>query len=319
MCWHRSANSTKVVRTQIRFLPLKEQMSELSLIPETLIMTSREIAELTGKNHADVLRDIRNMLEVLKKDASVFAGIYKDAYGRDKACFNLPKRETYILITGYSVTMRAEIIDRWNELETQVKGQYIAPQVLKDLIEGAAERAVENYKTLDSVNFNMLKQDVTIMDILACKAGHGPDSIKRLTVQLLRKYGRPDLIGMLEMLGEVSDYDQHQSWAAVEELAQSYLKDLVAARKQAGKKPLPEPTPEELEAVSLNWRMKYMPYSLVTNPVFVTHLTSEVSAPVSAAKAFARNHINMSLNRVTGQTTATWNGSANLNQLLLAK
>ncbi len=198
-------------------------------------------------------------------------------------------------------------------------GQYIAPQVLKDLIEGAAERAVENYKALDSVNFNMLKQDVTIMDILACKAGHGPDGIKRLTVQLLRKYGRPDLIGMLEMLGEVSDYDQHQSWAAVEELAQSYLKELVAARKQAGKKPLPEPTPEELEAVSLNWRMKYMPYSLVTSPVFVTHLTSEVSAPVSAAKAFARNHINMSLNRVTGQTTATWNGSANLNQLLLAK
>ena len=198
-------------------------------------------------------------------------------------------------------------------------GQYIAPQVLKDLIEGAAERAVENYKTLDSVNFNMLKQDTAIMDILACKAGHGPDGIKRLTVQLLRKYGRPDLIGMLEMLGEVSDYDQHQSWAAVEELAQSYLKDLVAARKQAGKKPLPEPTPEELEAVSLNWRMKYMPYSLVTSPVFVTHLTSEVSAPVSAAKAFARNHINMSLNRVTGQTTATWNGSANLNQLLLAK
>lgn len=198
-------------------------------------------------------------------------------------------------------------------------GQYIAPQVLKDLIEGAAERAVENYKALDSVNFNMLKQDVTIMDILACKAGHGPEGIKRLTVQLLRKYGRPDLIGMLEMLGEVSDYDQHQSWAAVEELAQSYLKELVAARKQAGKKPLPEPTPEELEAVSLNWRMKYMPYSLVTSPVFVTHLTSEISAPVSAAKAFARNHINMSLNRVTGQTTATWNGSANLNQLLLAK
>ena len=72
-----------------------------------------EIAELTGKNHADVLRDIRNMLEVLKKDASIFAGIYKDAYGRDKACFNLPKRETLILVSGYSTELRARIIDRW--------------------------------------------------------------------------------------------------------------------------------------------------------------------------------------------------------------
>jgi phage regulator Rha-like protein len=294
-------------------------MSELSLIPETLTMTSREIAELTGKRHDNVMADIRQMLSDLELHAPDFSGAYKTERGNEYEFFTLPKRETYILITGYSVTMRAKIIDRWQELETQVKGQYIAPQVLKDLIEGAAERAVENYKALDSVNFNMLKQDIAIMDILACKAGHGPEGIKRLTVQLLRKYGRPDLIGMLEMLGEVSDYDQHQSWAAVEELAQSYLKELVAARKQAGKKPLPEPTPEELEAVSLNWRMKYMPYSLVTNPVFVTHLTSEVSAPVSAAKAFARNHINMSLNRVTGQTTATWNGSANLNQLLLAK
>ena len=85
-----------------------------------LTMTSREIAELTGKNHADVLRDIRNMLEVLKKDASIFAGIYKDAYGRDKACFNLPKRETLILVSGYSTELRARIIDRWQELEGQV-------------------------------------------------------------------------------------------------------------------------------------------------------------------------------------------------------
>jgi len=297
----------------------KSKMSELSMIPETLTMTSREIAELTGKRHDNVMADIRQMMSDLELHAPDFSGAYKTERGNEYEFFTLPKRETYILITGYSVTMRAKIIDRWQELETQVNGQYIAPQVLKDLIEGAAERAVENYKALDSVNFNMLKQDIAIMDILACKAGHGPEGIKRLTVQLLRKYGRPDLIGMLEMLGEVSDYDQHQSWAAVEELAQSYLKELVAARKQAGKKPLPEPTPEELEAVSLNWRMKYMPYSLVTNPVFVTHLTSEVSAPVSAAKAFARNHINMSLNRVTGQTTATWSGSANLNQLLLAK
>ena len=294
-------------------------MSELSLIPEalTLTMTSREIAELIEKRHDNIKISAERLAE---KGVIGTPAMQEFTHnGNTYTEYLLNKRDSLIVVAQNCPEFTARIIDRWQELEAQVKGQYIAPQVLKDLIEGAAERAVESYKALDSVNFNMLKQDITIMDILACKAGHGPDGIKRLTVQLLRKYGRPDLIGMLEMLGEVSDYDQHQSWAAVEELAQSYLKDLVAARKQSGKKPLPEPTPEELEAVSLNWRMKYMPYSLVTNPVFVTHLTSEVSAPVSAAKAFARNHINMSLNRVTGQTTATWNGSANLNQLLLAK
>ena len=38
-------------------------MSELSLIPETLTMTSREIAELTGKRHDNVKRTIETLAE----------------------------------------------------------------------------------------------------------------------------------------------------------------------------------------------------------------------------------------------------------------
>lgn len=85
----------------------------------TLTMSSREIADITGKNHADVLRDIRVMLDQLGEVASRFAGYYIAANSKRNKCFNLPKRETLILIliSGYSVELRARIIDRWMELE----------------------------------------------------------------------------------------------------------------------------------------------------------------------------------------------------------
>jgi hypothetical protein len=43
-----------------------------------------ETADLTGKQHAHVMRDIRKMLEALGKDVSGFGSIYQDAYGRDQ-------------------------------------------------------------------------------------------------------------------------------------------------------------------------------------------------------------------------------------------
>src|SRR5471030_3534558 len=47
-------------------------------------MTSIEIAELTGKEHGHVRRDITKMLDDLKKDPSIFGYIYQDVYQRDR-------------------------------------------------------------------------------------------------------------------------------------------------------------------------------------------------------------------------------------------
>ena len=81
-------------------------------------MTSREIAELTGKRHDNVMADIRKMLSELGLSSPDFSGEYKDSTGRTLTCFNLPKRETLILVSGYSIPMRARIVDRWEALET---------------------------------------------------------------------------------------------------------------------------------------------------------------------------------------------------------
>ena len=81
-------------------------------------MTSREIAELTGKRHDNVMADIRKMLSELGLSSSDYSGEYKDSTGRMQPCFNLPKSETMILVSGYSIPMRARIIYRWEALET---------------------------------------------------------------------------------------------------------------------------------------------------------------------------------------------------------
>lgn len=94
-------------------------MRELMNVSQTLTMSSREIADLTGKEHFHVMRDIREMLAALAEDESKFGGIYLDAYSREQACFNLPKDLTITLVAGYNVQMRHAIVKRWQELEAK--------------------------------------------------------------------------------------------------------------------------------------------------------------------------------------------------------
>jgi len=92
-------------------------MHNLTSISTTATMSSREIAELTGKEHRHVIADIRKMLDYLEIDSAEFSALYIGDNGRSLPCFNLPKRECLILVSGYSTPMRANIIDRWQALE----------------------------------------------------------------------------------------------------------------------------------------------------------------------------------------------------------
>lgn len=89
----------------------------------SLTMTSIEIAELVGKRHDNVMRDIRAMLLELHGaggDLKFEETHQNQQNGQYYPCFRLPKRECLILVSGYSIELRARIIDRWQELETQL-------------------------------------------------------------------------------------------------------------------------------------------------------------------------------------------------------
>lgn len=98
------------------------------LISMMLSMSSREIAELTKKRHAHVLRDIETMLKELypnlnpKMDSVDIVGVSYSQYGVNNAgkpvCeYHLDKEHTLTLVTGYNVKLRHAVIKRWYELE----------------------------------------------------------------------------------------------------------------------------------------------------------------------------------------------------------
>ena len=93
-----------------------------------LTMDSLEIADLTGKRHDNVLTDIKKMLIELGLHAPDFSGTQKYGNNNTREVYNLPKRETMILVSGYNLSMRAKIIDRWQELEAkEQKNQIVLP------------------------------------------------------------------------------------------------------------------------------------------------------------------------------------------------
>lgn len=113
---------------------------DIGLIPlddKELAMDSRDIAIICGKEHKNVLRDIRKMLDELAEpknepvnglknepvDNRAKNGLvekyerqYIDAHGEKRVYYLLPEVECLTLVSGYSVKLRSQIIKDWLRL-----------------------------------------------------------------------------------------------------------------------------------------------------------------------------------------------------------
>lgn len=105
------------------------QNANRDFVARMVTMSSNEIADLTGKLHKNVLRDIRDMLDALQEDGSDLSHVREDKDGRGyTAAFHLDRELTETLLTGYSIPLRRKVIQRLHELE-----QSVAPRVIATL------------------------------------------------------------------------------------------------------------------------------------------------------------------------------------------
>ena len=84
-------------------------------------MTSLEIAEMTGKNHFDLMRAIRKMEDAwVKVNGCKFALVdYRDAKGESRPCYSLTKTECLYIATKFNDEARALLVLRWEQLEKE--------------------------------------------------------------------------------------------------------------------------------------------------------------------------------------------------------
>lgn len=108
------------------------------------VMSSREIAELTDKRHANVKRDVIAMIQDLNGDVLSFEHIYLDGQNRKQVEYLLDREHTDCLLTGYSAGLRMKVIRRWHELEGRVIGQFQIPASFAEALRLAAEQAEQN-------------------------------------------------------------------------------------------------------------------------------------------------------------------------------
>ena len=153
-------------------------------------MTSLVIAELTGKNHSHLLRDIRKMEETwIKLDQSKFGLVsYIDKKGEARAMYELSKTETLYIATKFNDEARAKLILRWEALEVEKQ----KPMSTLDMVQASINAIRANEQDLIEVKQDIkeLKAKQTTMPEYFTIAGYGSLNGISVNIKLASKLGR---------------------------------------------------------------------------------------------------------------------------------
>ncbi len=156
-------------------------MTDLILYKET--MSSLEIAELTGKRHDAILRDIRNLLNQGVNAHNFVEVEYTDKKGEKRPCYELTKKGCLILASGYDAKLREKIIDRWEELERDKQnGNFQTPSTYIEALEAlvASEKEKERMRIESEQQKKQIEQKDAKIEKLQPKADFADKAFKKI-------------------------------------------------------------------------------------------------------------------------------------------
>lgn len=152
-------------------------------------ITSMEVAEMVGKKHADLMRDIRRYAEQLAESNIALgeffkASEYKDANNQSRPCYEVTKKGCEFIahkLTGIKGTeFTAKYINRFHEMEDTINKPLSALEQLQLM----QQATLEVSDKVDSINEDLHDFKQTL-PLLAVECDRITNTVKRRGTQFL--------------------------------------------------------------------------------------------------------------------------------------
>lgn len=165
-------------------------MTNLDKINQTT-MSSREIADITGKQHAHVMEAIRNMEPAWVKisQSNFRLAEYIDAQGKPRPMYELTQEETLYVATKFNDESRAKLVLRWRDLETG-KAKPIGDSSLTEAKTIAAKFAIEALNLEGAAKLLIVKSITDPLGLPTPVYAESKGAVKSAT-SLLEEFGNP--------------------------------------------------------------------------------------------------------------------------------
>lgn len=145
-------------------------------------MTSIEIAQLTGKEHKNVMRDIRVMYEELDSAEQLKTELLEKINNLGLVTkdphYILDKKHAHCLVTGYSTKLRMAVLARLEQLEAELEKAKVQPFKLPNRIE-LAQMVIEaesQVARLEEINSDKTFGQMTLSSVVGGNRKHAREA-----------------------------------------------------------------------------------------------------------------------------------------------